>query len=68
MQGTIDIAPELVVNDAIRRFPATVTVFNTFGIDACCGGDRTIAAAAAEDGASLDELLAALRRAVEEQR
>ena len=56
------------VTDAIRRFPATVAVFNDFGIDACCGGAVPIAEAAERDGADPGELLAALERAAREER
>ena len=38
------------VNETLRRFPATVTVFKAFGIDSCCGGGKTIASAAALHG------------------
>ena len=53
----------LTVNEAIRRFPATVAVFNEMGIDACCGGAAPIAEAAERDGADPDALLDALRAA-----
>jgi iron-sulfur cluster repair protein YtfE (RIC family) len=39
------ISAGLTVNEAIRRYPATVAVFNAFGIDACCGGAAPLAAA-----------------------
>jgi regulator of cell morphogenesis and NO signaling len=51
------------VNEAIRRFPATIAIFNHFGIDACCGGAAPISTAAERDGADKDALLAALNDA-----
>ncbi len=51
------------VNDTIARHPATVAVFNAFGIDACCGGAAGIDEAAIRDGADPSALLDALRRA-----
>ena len=57
------IHPGLTVNEAIRLHPATVAVFNDFGIDACCGGAAPLAEAAARVGADPDALLAALRAA-----
>lgn len=48
------------VNEILVQHPATVSVFNTFGIDACCGGDATLEDAARRDGADLDALTAAL--------
>ncbi|HEX7049530.1 MAG TPA: DUF542 domain-containing protein [Longimicrobiales bacterium] len=56
----------MTVNEAIGRFPATVAVFNRFGIDACCGGAVPIADAARRDGADPDRLAEALEAAIEE--
>lgn len=42
---------KMSVNETIRRFPATVEVFNRYGIDACCGGAAPVAEAAVRDGA-----------------
>jgi len=57
------IEGDLTVNEAIRRFPSTVAVFNAFGIDACCGGAAPLAEAAVRDGADPVELLDAVRAA-----
>jgi regulator of cell morphogenesis and NO signaling len=65
MTNTEAIDAELTVNEAIRRFPATVAVFNDFGIDACCGGAASLARAAARDGADPRALRAAVRAAAE---
>ena len=48
------------VNDILKQHPATVSTFNTFGIDACCGGNASLDEAARRDGADLDALIAAL--------
>jgi len=61
------IPATLTVNEAIRRFPATVAVFNDFGIDACCGGAVSIAEAAERDGVDAATLLEALERVVAEE-
>lgn len=53
----------LTVNEAIHRYPATVAVFNDFGIDACCGGAAPLAEAAVRDGADPVALLEAVRAA-----
>jgi len=55
---TIDTAA--TVNDILVEHPAAVAVFNTFGIDACCGGDATLSEAARRDGADVFALIAAL--------
>jgi iron-sulfur cluster repair protein YtfE (RIC family) len=57
------IPADLTVNEAIRRYPATVAVFNAFGIDACCGGAAPLAEAAVRDGADPDALVRAVRAA-----
>ncbi len=62
---TEPISDDLSVNEAIRRHPATVPVFNAFGIDACCGGAAPLAEAAVRDGADPAALLQALRAAAE---
>ncbi len=54
------ITEEMVVNDAIRLYPATVEVFTRFNIDSCCGGAVSISEAARRDGVPLEELLKAL--------
>lgn len=63
MTDTQTIYADMTVNEAIRRFPATVAVFNAFGIDACCGGAAMLAEAAVRDGADPVELLEAVRAA-----
>jgi regulator of cell morphogenesis and NO signaling len=56
---------DLSVNEVVRRWPATVEVFNRHGIDACCGGAAPVCEAAVRDGASADAVLAELRQVVE---
>lgn len=56
----------MTVNEAIRVYPATIAVFNRFGIDACCGGASGIEEAAARDGADAAALMAALESAIRE--
>jgi regulator of cell morphogenesis and NO signaling len=65
MTTTNRIPETLTENDAIRHYPETITVFNDFGIDACCGGAVPLAEAARRDGADLDALLAALAAVLE---
>jgi iron-sulfur cluster repair protein YtfE (RIC family) len=54
------------VNTTIRRFPESVAVFNQLGVDACCGGAKSLAEAALEAGITLETLVAALEAAVPE--
>lgn len=60
--NTIDTAA--TVNEILAAHPAAVSVFNTFGIDACCGGDAPLDEAARRDGADLTALIAALQEIV----
>jgi len=50
----------ITVNEMLRLHPATVSVLNAFGIDACCGGAASLDEAARRDGVDLDALLNAL--------
>lgn len=54
------VDPTATVNEIIVKYPAAVSVFNEFGIDACCGGDAALDEAAQRDGANLQKLIAAL--------
>jgi regulator of cell morphogenesis and NO signaling len=58
-----EITPELTVNEITVRTPATLQVFQHYGIDACCGGARPLAEVAARHGHDLPALLADLRAA-----
>ena len=57
---------QMSVNETIRRFPATVEIFNRYGIDACCGGAAPVEEAAIRDGADPVALRAELLRVVGE--
>lgn len=63
---TIDTAA--TVNEILVKHPAAVSAFNAFGIDACCGGDASLAEAARRDGADVDALIAALDAIIEQPR
>ena len=51
------------VNATIRRFPPTVSVFNKFGIDSCCGGEASLEDAAAEANIEIGTLIEELEEA-----
>lgn len=54
----------MTVNETVRRYPATIAVFNRYGIDTCCGGGMEIAEAAAQENVDTDALRSDLRRAL----
>lgn len=64
MQPALEIDTGSTVNELIARYPATIAVFNRFGIDTCCGGGEPVADAARRDGADIEALIGALRAAV----
>lgn len=51
------------VNDTIQKFPGTVRVFGTWGIDSCCGGALRLDTVAERHGLDLGRLLAELTAA-----
>jgi regulator of cell morphogenesis and NO signaling len=58
------ISKDMTINNIIKEYPQTITVFNKFRIDSCCGGGQTIEKAAATDGVDIDGLFQALDEAV----
>lgn len=64
MNQALSIDQELSVNEVMKRYPATMEIFNRFGIDTCCGGNASVTEAARRDGVDLDSLLEAIRDAV----
>lgn len=67
MEQIITIDPAWSVNEIVARYPATVAVFNRFGIDSCCGGAVALEEAAQRDGVQLETLVEELREAVAQQ-
>ena len=63
MSTAADLAV-MTVNDVVRQFPAAIEVFNTWGIDACCGGANAVRTVAQRHGFDLDILLADLLRVI----
>lgn len=59
--------PDASIDAVLRDHPATVAVFNAFGVDACCGGARSLRAAAQEDGVDCCALVAALELAAADE-
>jgi len=62
--GTQTVDTAETVNEIIVQYPAAVSVFNAFGIDACCGGDASVEEAARRDGANIHALIDALQRLI----
>lgn len=60
------LVEEETVDALMARYPATMSVFNAFGVDTCCGAGRTVREAAAEDGTDESKLVEALQQAIAE--
>lgn len=58
------ITGDMIINDVIKKYPGTISVFNRFRVDSCCGGGQSIAKTAAADGVAIEALLSALNEAV----
>ncbi|HEY0809582.1 MAG TPA: DUF542 domain-containing protein [Longimicrobiales bacterium] len=43
MNSEAIISPEMTVNEIVQRYPTTLPVFRSFGIDTCCGGALPLA-------------------------
>lgn len=59
-----EITTASTVHEILRRYPVTAGAFAELGIHTCCGGSVSLEEAAHRDGADVDRLLAALRRAI----
>jgi regulator of cell morphogenesis and NO signaling len=59
----MNITPETRIADIATQNPATIRVFQQFGIDFCCGGKRPLAEACAEKQITFGELTSALASA-----
>jgi len=59
------ITRDMVINDVIRKHPATIKVFNEYKVDSCCGGGAPIETTAKRDGVDVDALVKALNVAVQ---
>jgi regulator of cell morphogenesis and NO signaling len=55
--------PETTVRDIAIEQPASIRVFEKYGIDYCCGGRRPLAEACEERSLQMDEVLAAIENA-----
>ena len=61
----MDITKDMIINDVIKKYPQTISVFNRFGVDACCGGGQGIERTATADGINIVALLDALNEVVQ---
>ena len=65
MQNLLQLDPMMTINEIVARYPATIPVFNRFGMDTCCGGGVSVNEAARRDGVEVEPVMGALRDIVE---
>lgn len=61
MNTTSQIYPDTTINQIVAAVPHTLSVFQRFGLDTCCGGGLSLATAVERHHLSLETVLAALR-------
>lgn len=61
---SLALSETCTVRELVAQYPQTVRVFEQFGIDYCCGGQRDLRTACAESDVSSGLLLVALQRAL----
>jgi regulator of cell morphogenesis and NO signaling len=60
MTEPVQCDPSRSINEIIAAYPETITVFNSFGFDTCCGGAMSVDDAARQDGLDLQAVVSAL--------
>ena len=66
MQTSPTLDPNSPIDEIIRQYPATIPIFDRFGIHSCCGGHASLIEGAHRDAVDVEALLAALREVVEQ--
>lgn len=64
----MDINGTTRVGDIATRIPASIEIFERYGVDFCCNGDRPLTEALAGTGASVRGIMAEIERAVDLER
>lgn len=60
----IELTAEITLGEVVATYPATMPMLESLGIDFCCGGKRSLAAAASEANIPLITVLAVLRTTI----
>ena len=63
MEEKTIITKDMIINDVIKKYPKTITVFSNFKVDSCCGGAGSIGKTASMSGVDINALLNALNKA-----
>ncbi|MBE7445558.1 MAG: DUF542 domain-containing protein [Planctomycetia bacterium] len=62
MEEKQGITKNMVINDVIKKYPKTISVFSKFKVDSCCGGAGSIEKTAAMSEVDIDALMEALNK------
>jgi regulator of cell morphogenesis and NO signaling len=54
------INPTATINSITHKYPDTIAIFADYGIDSCCGGEKTLDEVARRHGLPLAEIVARL--------
>ena len=60
------IDPKATINSITHKYPDTIAIFAEFGIDSCCGGEKTLEDVARRHGLSLTDIVEKLEPVVTE--
>lgn len=66
MEEKTTITKNMIINDVIKKYPKTITVFSKFKVDSCCGGASSIEKTAAMSGVDINPLLKELNKVASE--
>ena len=54
------INPKATINSITHSYPDTIAVFADYGIDSCCGGEKSLEEVTRRHGLPLDEIVGKL--------
>ncbi len=60
----LGITADVTVGEIHERHPATASILAEYGLDLCCGGEKTLGFAARAHGVEIERLLVELQEAV----
>lgn len=66
MHSTYLLDLSWTVNDIVQRYPTTLSILSSVGIDACCGGALPLATVAEKHRIDVEVLRSALENAIRE--
>lgn len=59
-----DALKKMSINEIIKKYPNTISLFNRFNIDSCCGGSEILEVAVHNARADLNAVIDAILKAI----